>query len=78
VLVKMGLNVTLEEIINGRIDKYILNAPFTRFHESIEKNPHFLDDIDDVDMAYFDEWERVKPLQAKDGTTAGDSSVVPL
>ena len=57
---QMGFSVPFEYITSGYLFKASFDNPFTRFHESIEENPHFLDDIDDIEMCYTDNWERLK------------------
>jgi hypothetical protein len=72
-----GINVRLESLILGTNVKSYLNNPFTRFHESIEKNPHFHDDMDDIGFQEYDNWERLKPFDPKDGTTVGETFAIP-
>jgi hypothetical protein len=43
-----GVNIRLEGITRGLKDKTFFSNPFIRFHEKLEKNAHFLDDVDDV------------------------------
>ena len=54
-----------------------MNNPFTRFHESVEQYPDLHDDIDDVGFVEFDQWERMKKFGSKEGTTVGDTTVIP-
>jgi hypothetical protein len=67
----------LDSIIHGLTEKPYLDNPFQRFHQSIEEYPEFHDDIDDVSFMEYDNWERLKPFDAKDGTVAGDTPVIP-
>lgn len=63
----------LDSIIHGVMEQPYLDNPFQRFHESIEKYPDFHDDIDDVSMIDYDNWERLKQFDPKEGTTVGES-----
>jgi hypothetical protein len=36
-----------------------------------------LDDIDDISFIEYDNWERLKPLVAKPGTTVGEVQAIP-
>jgi hypothetical protein len=36
-----------------------------------------LDDIDDVSMLEYDNFERLKPFNPKEGTTVGDTNIYP-
>jgi hypothetical protein len=67
----------MDSITQGVLEKPYLDNPFQRFHESIEEYPDFHDDIDDVSISEYDNWERLKPFDAKKGTTVGDSPVIP-
>jgi hypothetical protein len=42
-------------------------------HENLEKNSHHLDDIDDISLIEYDNYERLKPFAAKKGTTVGNT-----
>jgi hypothetical protein len=35
-----------------------------------------LDDIDDISFTEYDNYERLKPFKAKEGTTAGDVQAI--
>lgn len=72
-----GVHMRLDSIIQGLTEKPYLDNPFQRFHQSIEEYPEFHDDIDDVSFTEYDNWERLKPFDAKDGTTVGDTPVIP-
>lgn len=67
----------MDSIIHGMVEKPYLDNPFTRFHESIEQYPDFLDDVDDISFIEYDNWERLKSLQPKPGTTVGDTTAIP-
>ena len=73
-----GVNFRLDAITQGIVEKQYLNNPFQRFHQSIEDYPAFLDDIDDVSLRQYDDWERLKPYEAKEGTTVGQTHVLPM
>lgn len=44
---------------------------------SLEEYPDFHDDIDDVSLQYWDNFERLKKFQPKEGTTVGDTNIIP-
>lgn len=73
-----GVDVSLDAITSGRTMRPYLNTAFTRFHESIEQYPAFLDDIDDIALDTTDDFERTKMFKAKKGTTVGDASIIPM
>lgn len=68
----------LDSITHGILEQPYLNNPFCRFNESIEEYPDFHDDIDDISFTNYDNYERLKPFDAKDGTTVGDTPVLPF
>ena len=72
-----GVHMRLDTIIHGLTEKPYLDNPFQRFHESIEEYPEFHDDIDDVSFIQYDNWERLKPFDAKDGSTVGGTPAIP-
>lgn len=72
-----GVHMRLDSIIHGISEKPYLDNPFQRFHESIEEYPDFHDDIDDVNFIEYDNWERLKPFDPKEGTTVGETPVIP-
>lgn len=73
----MGVQISLDNIVTGGIEKSYIDNPFQRMHQSIEDYPDFLDDIDDVGMMEYDNFERLKPFQAKKGTTVGETPIIP-
>ena len=73
-----GLHVRFDSISHGIRSKPYLNAPFTRFHETIEDYSDFHDDIDDHDLYEIDNWERMKPFTAKQKDVVGNSTVIPM
>lgn len=72
-----GVHLRLDSIIHGVVEKPYLDNPFQRFHESIEEYPEFHDDIDDVNFIHYDNWERLKPFDPKDGSTVGETPAIP-
>lgn len=72
-----GTQIRFDSIIHGIVEKPYLDNPFQRFHESIEQYPDFLDDIDDVSMLEYDNFERLKPFNPKEGTTVGETNIYP-
>ncbi len=73
-----GVHMRLDSIIHGIVEQPYLDNPFQRFHENIEKYPDFHDDIDDVSFFEYDNWERLKQFDPKEGTTVGDTQVIPM
>ena len=49
-----------------------------RFSEKLEQSPHFFDDVDDISMMEYDNWERFKPFVAKKGTAQGATPIIPF
>lgn len=76
--INTGVHMRLDSIIHGVVEQPYLDNPFQRFHESIEQYPDFHDDIDDVSFIEYDNWERLKPFDAKKGTTEGETLVLPI
>jgi hypothetical protein len=72
-----GLQIRLDAITHGILETPYLDNPFQRFHQSIEEYPDFHDDIDDVSMIQYDNFERLKPFENKEGTYVGDTTIVP-
>jgi hypothetical protein len=70
--------VRLDSLTHGIVETPVFNNPFTRFHESIEQNPHCMEDIDDFSMFEYDNWERFKKFDLKEGTYAGDTIAIPM
>jgi hypothetical protein len=56
-------------LTRGIVDRVYISNPFNRMHKSIEDYPNFLDDIDDISFTEYDNFERLKPFKAKEGTT---------
>lgn len=67
----------MDSIITGLKDTPMLNNPFTRFHQSIEDYPQEMDNMDDKNMYTTDNFERLKPLMPKEGSTVGTTTVIP-
>lgn len=67
----------MDSIISGLVDAPFLNNPFQRFHQSIEDYPALLEDVDDVSFVEYDNWERLKQFDPKEGTTVGETPVIP-
>jgi hypothetical protein len=65
----------LSNILGGYTDKQYLDNPFQRFNLSLEQYPDFLDDIDDVSLQEFDNFERLKPFAPKE--YAGETFAIP-
>jgi len=73
-----GVHMRLDSITHGILEKPYLDNPFQRFHQSIEEYPEFHDDIDDVNFTQYDNFERLKQFDPKDGTTIGDTLAIPM
>lgn len=76
--IPFGLQIREDALTMGIKDKIYLDNPFLRMHEKLEQNPHHLDDMDDVSMIDYDNWERFKPFTPKKGTTVGETNFIPL
>lgn len=55
----------------------MLNNPFTRFHQSIHDYPSELGNMDDAKLYQTDNFERLKPLMPKEGSTVGTTGIIP-
>lgn len=55
-----------------------LDNQFQRFNKGIEAYPDFLDDMDDVSLVEYDNFERLKPFAPKEGSTVGSTPVLPI
>ena len=62
----------------GTKDQIYLNNPFTRFNDKLQEYPDFLDDINDVSLIEYDNWERFKPFKPQAGTTDGITPLIPI
>ena len=67
----------MDGLIHGIIEQQYLDNPFQRFNESLEKYPNFLEDMDDIHLVQYDNFERLKRMAPKEGTTAGETTVIP-
>ena len=54
-----------------------LDNPFVRFHEQIEKYPDFQDNMDDVKLYEYDNFERMKPFTPLEKNVVGTTTVIP-
>mmetsp|Transcript_4911 Transcript_4911/g.3505 ORF Transcript_4911/g.3505 Transcript_4911/m.3505 type:complete len:118 (+) Transcript_4911:401-754(+) len=70
--------MNFEQLIDGVQPNGYLNTPFMRFHTGIEEDPHWLQDVDDYEMYYTENFDRIGMFAPKEGTTKGESSVIPL
>lgn len=73
-----GITIRRDQLTEGILPKSFLNNQFHRWHEMIDKNPHHQDDIDDHQLCETDNFERMKPFQAKKKDVVGDTTVVPM
>ena len=72
-----GLHLSLDSIIDGEKAAPMLNNAFTRFHQSIVDYPMELDNMDDFKLYQTDNFERLKPLMPKKGSTVGTTTLIP-
>ncbi len=72
-----GLHLSFDSIIDGEKAKPMLNNAFTRFHQSIVDYPMELDNMDDYQLYQTDNFERLKPLMPKEGSTVGTTTLIP-
>ena len=63
--------------MTGRVDKPALSNAFTRFNQSIEDYPQEMDNMDDHKLYTTDNFERMKPLMPKKGSTVGTTTLLP-
>ena len=54
-----------------------MNAPFTRFHQTLADYAHEHDNMDDEKLYKYDNFERLKPLMPKKGSTVGTTTIIP-
>ncbi|CDW76795.1 UNKNOWN [Stylonychia lemnae] len=73
-----GAQISMRQLVTGEILKPYLNNQFQRFNKGIEAYPDFLDDMDDIAMVEYDNFERLKPYAAKEGTTVGSTPILPI
>jgi hypothetical protein len=76
-LINNNFTLNFERLMTGGQMDYHLDNPFSRFHQNIQDYPHFHDDIDDLRMIDYTNWERLRPYTAKEGTTVGDTKIIP-
>lgn len=72
-----GIHFSFDSILTGARESPMLNNPFTRFHKTIEKYPHEHDNMDDEKLYTTDNFERMKPLMPKKGSTVGTTTLIP-
>lgn len=65
-------------MVTGARAEQVLDNPFVRFHKQIEQYPDFHDDMDDVHLFEYDNFERFKQYAPKKGTTVGDTPIFPI
>ena len=76
--IRCGINVRMDTLLGGMIERNYLNNPHQRFNEQIEDYNQSLEDFDDISFGTYDNFERMKPFQPKEGTTVGEGHVVPV
>jgi len=69
--------MSLRHITDGFQPTVYLNNPFTRFHESLEDNPHFFDDIDDLPLYGNTDFERMRKFEPPKDAVVGDTTAIP-
>ena len=75
--IQNGLHMSMDSIVTGVHEKPQLNNPFTRFHKSLEDYPQEHENMDDVKLYQTDNFERLKPLMPKAGSTVGTTTLIP-
>ena len=69
---------SLDLLINGGKGGSYYDNPFNRWHESYEKYPSHLADMDDVPLYQTDDFERIKKFKAKSKDVVGTARAIPL
>lgn len=64
--------------MTGQIDHLYIDAPFTRFHKSIEEYGSHFKDVDDHVLYQVDTFERHKPFLPKQEHVVGTTTPVPM
>lgn len=72
-----GMHLSMDAITSGTRERPMHNNPFTRFHQSIEDYPMELGNMDDHKLFGTDNFERMKPLMPKKGSTVGTTTILP-
>jgi len=72
-----GLHLSMDAITTGARERPMHNNPFTRFHQSIEDYPQEMGNMDDHKLYSTDNFERMKPLMPKKGSTVGTTTLIP-
>ena len=72
-----GMHFSMDSIVTGKVETPMQNNPFTRFHQSIEDYPEEHGNMDDAKMYEVDNFERMKPLMPKQGSTVGTTTLIP-
>jgi len=67
----------VEQLYEGNIIEPYLSNPFLRWHKSFGNYPSFFSDMDDYPMHKTDDFERMKKLRPKKGSTVGISQMIP-
>jgi len=71
------MHLSFDSIISGIRESPMVNNAFTRFHKTIEQYPHEQDNMDDEKLYQTDNFERMKPLMPKKGSTVGTTTLIP-
>jgi len=72
-----GIHLSMDSIVSGVDATPSLDNPFVRYHKSIEDYPQELDNMDDLKMYTYDNFERMKPLMPKDDSVVGTTTLIP-
>jgi len=72
-----GIHLSFDSILTGEKQSPMLNNPFSRFHQSIEDYPQEHGNLDDEKLFTHDNFERLKPLMPKAGSTVGTTTLIP-
>lgn len=76
-LLNNNVCLSFERLLTGGQMDMHLDNPFARFNQNIQDYPHFHDDIDDLRFTDYTNWERLRPFTPKEGTTVGDTKIIP-
>ena len=75
--INTGLQVNFDSLVSGVIRKPTFDNPFTRFNETIEEYPDQQGNLNDHMMYKTDNFERLKPVMPKEGSTVGVTTLIP-
>lgn len=73
-----GLNIERSAITEGLVFENFIDNQFHRWNSNIDKNSYHHDDIDRHTLYENDNFERMKPFQAKSKDVEGNTTIIPV